>query len=186
MFPLPRGTRMGRTFSVKSPFQMITAVTVIFMLLNAFLPLNFSPVKAEATQYPFKLITSLENTTYRLGEPINVTLCLENIGNESLTLEHPSQFDFIICDENFNQVYKWGEHHGFVGLWLPPHKIEPGEIISTTSTWYQEVGFKRVEPGVIHYYWAKPSTYYVTGVFTSATYNVTLNTPAIRITIIGM
>jgi hypothetical protein len=164
---------------------MVIAVTAIFMLLNAFLPLNFSHLKTETTYYPFKLTMSLEKITYSLREPINIILYLENIGNESVTLEYPSpsHFDSIICDENFNQVYGLGEHRGWVTLWLPPHEIEPGETINTTLTWYQEVGFKRVEPGVIYYYWAKPGIYYVTGIFTSATYNVTLNTPAIRITI---
>lgn len=175
---------MGTTFLVKSPLQMVITATTIFMFLNAFLPLNFSSFEAGATQYPFKLTISLEKTSYKLKEPINITLYMQNIGEESIFLRHPKQFDFIVYDDVFNKVYKLGEHSGWVALWQPPIEVEPGEIVNTTRTWYQDIGFERVEPGLIHYYWAKPGTYFVTGVFSSATYNVTLETPAIRITII--
>jgi hypothetical protein len=77
---------MNKKLSVKSPFQMVTLVTVIFMFLNAFLPINFFFLQAEATEYPFKLITTLEKPTYNLSEPVNVTWTLINIGDENITL----------------------------------------------------------------------------------------------------
>ena len=183
---------MSRIFFYKKfSFQMIAAVTVTFMFLNALLPLNLSSVETEAIHYPFRLMTSLENATYNLREPINIPLYLENIGNENVTLEYPTakHFDFVIYDKNFNQIYRLGENRGFVAIWLPPRNMEPGETINATLTWYQETGWEVIsrvgQPDFeIRYYWAEPSNYYVIGIFTSATYDINIQTPAMRITII--
>jgi hypothetical protein len=179
---------MGRSLSVKYPFQMIAAVTVAFMFLNAFLPLNSSP-SAETTQYPFKLTTTLGKVTYKLREPVNITLSLKNIGNENATVRSvPHPFDFIVYDENFIKVYRFGEDHGYTAIYRPPHTMTPKETINGKLTWHQSIGFEVIgrvgQPDFkIIYHWAKPGSYYIIGVFT--TYNVTVQTPPIRITIIG-
>lgn len=164
---------------------MIAGVAIIFMFLNAFLPLNFSPVEAEATEYPFKLTIALEKTTYQLREPVEAILYLQNIANEDVTYRHPSQLDLVVYDARFHQVFRWGEWHGWILMWVPPQKIEPGEIRNFTLTWYQEVGFERIEQGVYNKYWAQPGTYYVLGFFSSYTYSLELETPAIRFRIVG-
>jgi len=179
---------MGRSLSVKSPLQMVTAVTIMFMFLNAFLPLNSSLI-AETTQYPFKLTTTLGKPAYKLREPINITPSLKNIGNENATVRSvPNPFDFIVYDENFIKVYRYGENHGYATMYYPPYTMTPEETINDTLTWHQSIGFEVIgrvgQPDFkIIYHWAKPGSYYIIGVFT--TYNATLQTPPIRITIIG-
>lgn len=174
---------MGSLFLTKYPFQTtVIASVVAFMLLNAFVPLNFS-AQAETTKYPFKLTLALEKTTYKLREPINLTLHLQNIGEQSV-LTDLREFDSIIYDENLNEIYRWSKDHGWIANVPPATEIEPWKILNVTyMTWYQSIGFTRVGPGEIEYYWAKPGAYYVTGLFYSYYYNVTLETPAIRITI---
>lgn len=178
---------MGRTFSVKSPFQMVTWVTITFMLLNAFLPLNLSSVEAEATEYPFKLIITLEKTTYKLTELVNATWTLMNIGEENVTLYHSADtlFDFVVYDEDFIHVFRYRSEWGIPMVYHPFAPIPPGHRITLTGFWdqiydgsgnvKQELWHKEVPPG----------TYYVSGIFSSATYNVKLRTPAIRITVGG-
>jgi hypothetical protein len=162
---------------------------MVFALLNAFLPLSIS-LQAQRTRYPFKLSTTIEKTTYQLREPINITLRLENVGSENVTLEYQfTLFDFIIYDENFRQIYRWGKYVGSIGIWLPPYKMKPGGNFNTTLTWYQSVGFEVIgDVGApdfeIRYYWAEPGKYYLTGIFADYHGEFRLQTPAVRITII--
>lgn len=182
---------MDRTFSAKSPIQMVTAATITFMLLNALLPLNFSPVEAETTEYPFKLTIALEKTAYRLRETVNVTWILTNIGEENVTLYHSRDHicDFIVLDENFNQVYWRKLHFGQFPVISPYPPIAPGDNMTYTGFWSQiydeiEVNFE-VSPWVIKFDQVLPGTYYVSGIFESPTYDIKLETPPLRITIIG-
>jgi len=145
---------------------------MIFVALNAFLPLNFS-LQAEATKYPFKLVIALEKTVFKLGEPVYVTWILTNIGEENVTLYHSadSMFDFLIRDENFIHVYRYAFDYGWAAIYFPFPPIEPGGNWTETRIWdptYVPLG-----------------TYYVSGIFYSPTYGLTIETSAIRITILG-
>jgi len=165
---------------------MVTSATIVFMCLNTFLPLNLAPVEAEATAYPFKLKITLEKTTYKLGEPVNVTWILTNISDENVTLYNSIDwvFDFIIRDKDFNHVFQWSCDYGVLLVVLPFPPIAPGDNMTFTGKWrqtydgsniypYYGLGGKNVPSGI----------YYVFGVFASGTYGFEFETPAIRITI---
>jgi hypothetical protein len=178
---------MGRTLSLKSPYQTIIAVTVTFILLNAFFPL---PFQAESTQYPFKLTITLEKTTYKLREHVYIKFYLKNIANENLTIQFPWQEidDFIVYDENFVKVYRLNEERVFADVLNPPRTMKPGETLNWTLTWYQSTGWEVLgtvgNPDFeIRYYWAEPGVYYIVGIFESETYTVTVRTPPLMITI---
>jgi len=177
---------MTKTFSVKSPLQMVTAVTIVVMCLNIFLPLNFSSVEAEATEYPFTLITTLEKTTYKLGEPVNVTWILTNIGEENVQLYHSiDMFGFVIRDENFFHVYRKGSR--VFMLVYPFSPIAPGENLTGTEVWRQVYDDQILKVQNTYYVLKKvpPGIYYVSGYVWSGTYDVRFETPAIRITVVG-
>jgi hypothetical protein len=171
---------------------MVTAVTIVFMCLNTFLPLNLSPVEAEATAYPFKLKITLEKTTYKLGEPVNVTWVLTNISDENVTLYYSRDLllDFIIRDKYFNHVFRYRSYYGLIQVLFPFPPIAPGGNMTFTGDWrqiydgysgrniydlypYYGLGGENVPSGI----------YYVFGVFASGTYDFEFETPAIRITI---
>jgi len=145
---------------------------LIFVALNAFLPLNFS-LQAEATKYPFKLVITLEKTVFKLGEPVYVTCILTNIGEENVTLYQTADrmFDFLIRDKNFIHVYRYAFDYGWIGLYFPFPPIEPGGNWTETRIWDQT--------------YVPLGTYYVSGIFYSPTYGLTIETSAIRITILG-
>jgi len=174
---------MTKTFSAKSPLQMITAVTIIVMFLNTFLPLNFSPVKAEATEYPFKLKITLEKTTYKPRELVYVTWSLTNIGEENVTLYSSDMFGFVIRDENFNHVYRKGSRVSMVLYPFPP--IAPGKNRTSTDVWRQVFDDQILKLQNTYYVLKKvlPGTYYVSGYSWISTYNVELETPPVRITV---
>lgn len=170
---------------VKSPVQTVALVTVIFMFLNAFLPLNFSHIKAEAVEYPFKLAITLEKTTFKFGEPVNVTWILTNIGDENVTLNHSIDvLGFLIRDENFIHVYREGSRVLMMVYPFPP--IAPGESWTCTEVWRQVYDDQVIKLSSTYYVLKKvlPGTYYVSGYSWITTYDVDLETPVIRITIL--
>jgi len=182
-----RGMYLNRVFSVeKSSFEMILAATVAFMFLNALLPLNFSSVGAEATEHPFKLIITLDRTTYKVGELVNVTWILINVGEENVTLYNSVDIllDFVVYDANFIRVYRYrSQRGGILGIY-PFAPIPPGDKMTLTGSWKQTYDSSgKVRPEL----WRKevpPGTYHIAGIFHSSTYNVTLTTSVLRIAII--
>jgi len=174
---------MTKTFSAKSPLQMVTAVTIVVMCLNTLLPLNLAPVEAEATEYPFKLKITLEKTTYKPGEQVNVTWTLTNIGEENITLYSSDMLGFVIRDKDFNHVYRKGSRGLAVVIPYPP--IPPSENRTSTDVWRQVYDDRILKLQNIYYVLKKvpPSTYYVSGYSWISTYNVELETPPVRITV---
>jgi hypothetical protein len=175
---------MGNILLTKS-FQTVIAATIIFMLLNAFLPLNFS-VRTEAIEYPFKLTISMEKTTFKLGEPVNVTWTLTNIGEENITLynSRDDPLDFIVRGENFNHVFRYRAYNGvFLVVW-PVAQIAPGDNITLTGTWKQIYDNVLESRNPARFKRVLSDTYYVSGFFESATYNVAFETTPIKITIV--
>ncbi len=178
---------MRISFLKRSSLQTtIIASAIVFMLLNTFLPLNFS-AQAEATKYPFKLAISLEKTMFKLGEPVNVVWTLINIGEENITLynSRDDPLDFIIRDENFNHVFKYRAYYGVFLVVGPVAQIAPSDNITFTGTWKQIYDNALESRNPVRFRSVPPGIYYVSGFFESATYNLTLETSPIRITIIG-
>jgi len=174
---------MGSIFLTKSSFQTVIAASMVFMFLNAFLPLNFS-LRAEATKYPFKLTIILEKTSYKLGEPVNVTCILTNIGEENVTLYDNDTYAFLIRDKNFIHVYREGTRT--LGYYSPLPPIAPGESWTSIRTWRQiyDQEFVKTEVGLMERQ-VPLGTYYVSGFFWGShpTPRFLFETPVIRITI---
>lgn len=178
---------MDETVFKKSPLQMAAATTIIFMFLNAFLPVNFSSVKAEAIEYPFKLIITLEKTAFKLEEPVNVTWILTNIDDENVTLYNSCDdpLDFLIRDENFNDVFRYRSYVSVIQVIYPFAPIAPGDNMTMTGIWKQIYdGSGTIHP-VLWYKQVPPGSYYVFGAFRSSTYGLEFETSPLRITIIG-
>ena len=159
---------VGKKVLANSPFYSVVAVTAVFMLLNTFLPLNLSAT-AEATKYPFKLRITLEKTTYKLGERVNVTWILTNIGEENITLYHSADHmaHIAIYDENLNLVY--ASESSPTADYYPFKPLLLGANFTATERWKRN--------------YHTPGMYYIIGFFRSATYRLKLQTPQIRITI---
>jgi len=169
---------MRGRFLSKSPLQTAAGVTAIFMVLNILLPLN-PPAKVEASHWPFKLTMMVEKTNFEIGEPVNVTLTLENIANETITIYYSRDHRFsYIYDQNNIKVCPVSY---VVAMMLVPIEMEPGEVIYVTYTWKQYYIQSEIAP---NYQQVRPGRYRIIGTFYSPTFDyLTVETPPITITI---
>lgn len=167
------------------PTQTVIASAITFMILNTFLPLSL-PLQAETTKYPFKLVMTLEKTVFKLGEPVDVTCILTNISEENVTLYHSSDIplDFLIRDENFNHVFRYSSYVGGPAARYPFTPIEPNDNKTRMGTWKQIYDGTVIPNAELRYKQVLPGTYYVNGIFTSATYGSIFSTPVIRIMVL--
>ena len=167
------------------PIQTIIVSAIVFVNLNTFLPLPL-PLQTEAIKHPFKLQIILEKSTFELGEPIDVTWILTNIGDEYITLYTSIDrvFDFRVRNKNFRRVYYYGSNIGTTMLVEPYRPIKPDANKTITRSWYQKYGWEYIWPEDFRIEFVPPGIYYIEGVFHSPTYKLTMKTPMIRITIL--
>ena len=90
-------------------------------------------------------MVSVDRKEYRLGEPVNVTIRIENLGFQPLTLyfNGTDRFSFRINWYNESSISDDGRI--FIASYDPDHsalqqkvKIEPGEVTAFTLTWPQD------------------------------------------------
>lgn len=174
----------GGMFSTKSSSKTVIVSTIIFMSLNALLPLNFS-LQVEAAKYPFKLTITLEKTTYKLGEIVNVTWTLTNIGEENVTLYYSADFmpDFIIRNNNFKHVFRYAWHYAVAAIYYPLFTLAPGDSRTRMGDWEQIYDGSGNTDQILWYEQVPPGPYYISGAFRSGTYQLEFETTPLRITI---
>jgi hypothetical protein len=168
----------------------VVASVAIFMFLSSFSPITFS-AQAETTRYPFKLTVAMEKTAFTVGEPINVSWTLTNIGDKNVTLYSSEDIllDFMVRDENLDPVFDYRSFFDYrsYNLWafviFPYPPIAPGNNVTITGTWRQIYDGSSLIRKQLWLTQVVPGTYYVSGIFSSYTYSMELETPAIRITI---
>jgi hypothetical protein len=83
-------------------------------------------------QFGLKLTLALEKTEYRLGEPINITLAITNIGNETVTYaisQRGYRFDFRVYNSSLSDIYQWSRWLRFAAIW-DEIALEPGQSLA--------------------------------------------------------
>jgi len=132
-------------------------------------------LEAEATQYPFRLTITLNKTKFSLGETVNITLRLRNIGNETkYLLVGRDVVSCIVYDEANSTVWNEIYHLVFIAARLSK-RIDPGEEIVFESYWKQTDDSKVKVP---------PGTYHIVGALYCGYYIIKIKTPPITITIV--
>lgn len=157
-----------------------TSVSVVF----AYLQLNPKDTHArvEAVFPPRELSMKLEKTVFDLGEDVSITISVQNIGNETITVAWGSaaMFDFDVLDANGTFVYRFTYAYLFAFM---EHRVSlfPGEEFSLTRKWDQTrmtiVDDQMLEYGIP----VKRGVYSITGKLNSRGDVVT---PPITITIV--
>jgi len=97
---------------------------------------------AKTTEYPFDFTITLEKTTFKPYEQINLTVALTNIGEESVTIEfwhssNPSPYWFwAVYDESQQPVF----YHRVVTMIpvLEEITLQPGESMQRLYAWDQK------------------------------------------------
>jgi hypothetical protein len=138
-----------------------------------------TPVRAEVVDNQAGLMVTLqlEKTIYRLGEPVNVTLTITNISNQTITFMFCEYFvDFLVYNASKNIIYQYSKS---AGVAFPDIcgsiPLNPQENLAGSFIWPQTSGLTWSQVPV------SPGTYYIVGLFLS---NITLQTTPIQITII--
>ena len=105
----------------------------------AYLHLNKDTRVRTVTAFPpYELSMELEKTVFNLGESVNVTISVKNIGNETITVVwgHTGTFDFNVTDANGTFVFS--PVHTYVSTAESIQvSLLSGEVFSAARNWDQ-------------------------------------------------
>ena len=101
---------------ILSALTVLMGVAIVYALGHEFRPQSSTQTIPTAEgvndQFGLELTMTLQKTEYSLGEPINITLTITNIGNQTITYaycESLHRFDFRVYNDTNNGIYHWSE-----------------------------------------------------------------------------
>lgn len=123
-----------------------------------------------------ELTMTLEKTSFILGEPVNLTLTVTNISDQTISYVHTGlDFDFQVYNDTNNLVYQWSNFMG-IAQFVTLEPLQAGASMSENFTWQQTCNFNlQVNGDPI-----SPGTYNIVGE-TGPTYGI--QTTPIQLTI---
>ena len=173
-------TLIGAGFETNQPYPMeITGTLQNGSTFNFVTPVTIQysnqPV-ASGGKGNLELTMTLNKTSYSLGEPVNLTLTITNISNQTINFEHTGlDFDFQVYNGTNNVVYQWSNFRA-IAQFITIMPLSAGESFSANFTWLQTCNFNaQVEGDPV-----SPGTYYIVGQ-TGPTYGI--QTTPIQLTI---
>jgi hypothetical protein len=123
-----------------------------------------------------ELTVSIDKNSYSLGQPVNLTLTITNISNQTINYEHTGlDFDFQVYNGTHNLVYQWSNFKA-IAQFIEIVPLPAGESESTNFTWLQTCNFNLSVQGEL----VSPGTYNIIGE-TGPTYGI--KTAPIQLTI---
>jgi hypothetical protein len=97
--------------------------------------------KASGGNYNLELTITIDKTYYSLGEPINFTLTITNINNQTINYTHTGlDFDFQVINGTNNVVYQWSNFRA-IAQFIVIEPLSPGESRLANFTWQQICNF---------------------------------------------
>jgi hypothetical protein len=122
------------------------------------------------------LTLTLQKTTFALGEPVNLTVIVTNISDQTIDFTHTGlDFDFKITNGTSSLVYQWSNFKAFAQF-ITIEPLPAGRAFSQNFTWQQTCNFNLQVDGTA----VSPGTYWVTGL-TGPSYG--MQTSPLQITI---
>ncbi len=134
------------------------SVLIIWQLKTVTYSKDSAPAQVETTYGPIRLTMRLEKTTYRLGEPVNITLTVTNVGNETVLLGFSvfCKTNFVVCNKSYQTIFDYFTSVGWLGIGGEV-VLDPRESLSQTLTWDQleidnfpPFAFRHVQPGIYY------------------------------------
>jgi len=114
---------------------LIIIVVVVFSVLGLWLRASGNTT-SEGKNISYGISMSTNKMNYSVGEPITMTLKVFNYTEEDIVFQFNSaqRYDFIIKDENGNEVWRWSKDRMFVMV-LGEETLGPSnpEIIYTVE-----------------------------------------------------
>jgi len=133
---------------------------MVMMLCAGILALavKVQPGGADEAQLGLKLTMAVEKIDYYVGEPINVTLTITNISNQTIDfLYMASTFDFLVYNDT-GSLYQWSSFRVFP-LFVVNWPLGPEENITNVLTWPQTCNVTETSQGIP----VSPGAYYILG-----------------------
>lgn len=124
-----------------------------------------------------QLTVTLQNTVFKLGDPINLTVSMTNISGQTLNYTDTGlNFDFKVYNDTNNLAYRWSN---FIAIpqFIAIIPFAAGANMSQNFTWGQTCNFNISVQGEL----VSPGSYYVVGL-TGPSYG--FETTPIEITIV--
>jgi len=168
----------GKSFMKKSSVYFFVLLTLLSLGLTL-VPSAFSQTNqlvSSGENGNLQLTMALEKTVYSLGEPVNLTLTITNISNQTINFTHTGlDFDFQVYNDTNNAVYHWSNFRA-IAQFIAIVPLPAGESLSTNFTWLQTCNFNASVQGDP----VSPGTYNIIGQ-TGPTYGI--QTTPIQLTI---
>jgi hypothetical protein len=146
--------------------KIVTCVIlVLLVIITVTLVFEAQPIKADEPsaevvdeQLGLKLTMTLEKTVYSLGEPINVTLAVTNVSNQTFNFAYAAwTFDFLVYNDT-NFIYQWSSYR-VIPMFIMNWPLDPGENITNVLVWPQTCNVTAASEGIP----VSPGTYYIVG-----------------------
>jgi hypothetical protein len=187
-------------YSVSGTYENATPLTVtanvsagsyVKVLLNfgSSPPPPSLPPTTEGVNDDLELTMTLEKTEYSLGEPINITLTITNISNQTKNFgmgPDANDFDFHVYNDTDSNIYSYSNR--WEGVAIPQYVIletlNAGESLSENLAWPQTCHNTGLSEGVP----VSPGTYYIVGRIGPPFFygeNNTIETAPIQVTIVA-
>ena len=97
---------------------------------------------------------TLDKTTYALGKPVNLTLTITNISDQTINYTDTGlNFDFQVYNDTNNLVYQWSNFRA-IPQFIAIEPFPAGDSMSANFTWTQTCNFNiqvngdTVSPGI--------------------------------------
>jgi hypothetical protein len=123
-------------------------------------PVRADEVSTEVVngQLGLKLTMTLEKTVYSLGEPVNVTLTVTNIGNQTFNFTFGGwTFDFFVYNDT-GFLYEWLSFR-ILPMFITTLPLDPGQNMTRVLVWPQTCNVTATSEGIP----VSPGTYYIIG-----------------------
>ncbi len=148
-------------------FDFTIAITII----------QSSQASGSGTKGNLELTMTIDKTVYNIGEPVNLTLTITNVSQQTINFTHTGlDFDFQVTNDTNNQVYQYSNFK-FIPQFIAIEPLASGESISANFNWPQICNFNtQVQDDP-----ASPGIYNIIGQ-TGPTYGI--QTTPIQITIL--
>jgi hypothetical protein len=173
-------TMTFRKVILLSVLTVLLSVGLVYALSYEFKPQNSLQTlpTARAINDKFQLTVTLEKTEYSLGEPINITLAVVNVSNQTIDFPYSrGSFDFWVYNDTDNGIYRWSSFRAWPQILITLH-LDPGEGFTRVLAWRQtcnETWFSEGAP-------VSPGIYYIVG---QASHTFPLQTTPIQVTIVA-
>jgi len=133
--------------------------TVSGIMLTLLLTSMLTLVSNVSAVDDLELEMTVSNTTITIGEEIDITLTLRNVGTYAITIAFGTSQAFDVCYCTASGCFEWSDGKWFVMLYWEI-TLEPGETFSRTLQWnlyqYNRTSGEFIPP--------EPGTYYLWGV----------------------